>query len=284
MNKIEFNQTGGFPLSTNILDAMQEAYSVFNSLGHLAGQYAIISGCNESGNNISDGVIFINGEILPFKGGSKSATIFIKEESESRVFEDGATKPVIFKRYASFGSSTPDKTYYWDTFRRIFKTTEIEDFKSDFERRIKALETKKSPIPIGLIAIWGKPASEPIPEGWQECTDLRGRFPLGWNPDDSDFNQIGKTGGAKTHTLTANEMPRHYFHTHSNSGGTAPPNANTAVSYWGDPSSNGPDWNYSLTGGSGEASLGKTNTLGNNEPHNNMPPYRIIKFIEFVGF
>ncbi len=267
MNKIEFNQTGGFPLSTNILDAMQEAYSVFNSLGHLAGQYAIISGCNESGNNISDGVIFINGEILPFKGGSKSATIFIKEDTESRVFEDGATKQVIFKRYATFGSSTPDKTYYWDTFRRIFKTTEIEDFKSDFERRIKELETKKSPIPIGLIAIWGKPASEPIPEGWQECTDLRGRFPLGWNPDDGDFNQIGKTGGAKTHTLTIEEMP-----SHSHTMGFQRDRVGTG---------NG---NALSTHGGRDFKHNGIEATGGDRPHNNMPPYRIIKFIEFVGF
>lgn len=276
MNKLNFNQTGGFPLSTNILNAMQEAYSVFNSLGHLAGQYAIISGCDEVGNNISDGVIFINGEILPFKGGSKAATIFIKEDTESRIFEDGATKPVIFKRYASFGSSTPDKTYYWDTFRRIFKTTEIENFKSDFERRLKALETKKSPIPIGLIAIWGKPATEPIPEGWQECTDLRGRFPLGWNPNDVDFNTLLKEGGAKTHTLTIDEMPSHEHRTFAVNSGLG--NRPRGTHKTGDNSG------YQISGTNGIWSIYVSETVGGGQPHNNMPPYRIIKFIEFVGF
>ncbi len=162
MNKINFNQTGGFPLSTNILDAMQSAYAIFNQLGNLAGNKAIISGCEQLGNTVADGVIFLNGEILPFKGGAIGTSVIIKEESESRVFEDGATKPVIFKKYTTFGSSTPDKTFAWADFKRVFPTTEIQDFKTDFEKRIKALETRKSPIPIGLIAIWGKPASEPI--------------------------------------------------------------------------------------------------------------------------
>ena len=78
---------------------------------------------------------------------------------------------------------------------------------ADFEKRIKALENRKTPVPIGLIAIWGKPASEPIPEGWKECTDLRGRMPLGWNPDDEDFKELLKNDGEKTHQLKVQELP-----------------------------------------------------------------------------
>lgn len=147
MNKLNFNQTGGFPLSTNILNAMQEAYSVFNSLGHLAGQYAIISGCDEVGNNISDGVIFINGEIVPFKGGSKATTIFIKEDTESRIFEDGATRPVIFKRYASFGSSTPDKTYQWAEFQRIDNLLKLKGDLQTHSHNWKAIRDKPTAFP-----------------------------------------------------------------------------------------------------------------------------------------
>jgi microcystin-dependent protein len=36
-----------------------------------------------------------------------------------------------------------------------------------------------------------------------------GRVAVGYNASDADFNAIGKTGGAKTHTLTAAEMPVH---------------------------------------------------------------------------
>ena len=267
MNKINFNQTGGFPLSTNILDAMQSAYAIFNQLGSLAGNKAIISGCEQVGNNIADGVIFLNGEILPFKGGAICSSVIIKEESESRVFEDGATKPVIFKKYATFGSSLPEKTFAWSEFKKIFPTTEIQDFKTDFEKRIKALETRKSPIPIGLIAIWGKPASEPIPEGWRECTDLRGRFPLGWNPDDEDFNQLGKEDGTKTHTLTIDEMPSHSHKVPVFAGGSASGNRDGHPDNW-------IDNNRTVD----------SHSVGGNQPHNNMPPYRIIKFIEFIGF
>lgn len=274
MNRINFNQTGGFPLDTDVLDAVQEAYSVFNSLGSLAGDKAIISGCVVAGNNVSDGIIYLNGEILTFKGSTLGETIIIKEESESRIFEDGATKPVIFKRYATFGSSTPDRTYQWADFKRFDNLIENATKNADFEERIKALETKKSPVPLGLIAIWGKPATEPIPEGWKECTDLRGRFPLGWDPDDLDFNQIEKEGGDKVHQLTIEEMPEHnHEHRHSYVG------RNNAL--WHDNKADviaaGFDDNKKVVSGA-------IQNAGKSKPHNNMPPYRIIRYIEFVGF
>ncbi|MBT0550257.1 phage baseplate protein [Riemerella anatipestifer] len=262
MNKLNFNQTGGFPLSTNILDAMQMAYSIFNKLGGLAGNLAIISGCEVSGNSVTDGVVYINGELLDFKGGTLAKNVIIREETESRIFEDGGNKPVIFKRYATFGSSTPDQTYSWADFKRVFPTTEIASFKKSLEDRIKALENKKSPIPIGLIAIWGKPASEPIPEGWREYGPLRGRMPVGWDPNDFDFNTVEATGGEKQHTLTIAEMPRHSHNQY---------------------------WTIGVRGASGSGGTlvdghRQTTETGGNQPHNNMPPYRVIRFIEFVGF
>lgn len=284
MNRLNFNQTGGFPLSTNILDAMQEAYSVFNSLGSLAGDKAIISGCVVAVNNVSDGVIYLNGEILSFKGGTLGATIIIKEESESRIFEDGATKPVVFKRYATFGSSTPEKTFMWADFKRFDNLIENATKNADFEERLKALETKKSPVPIGLIAIWGKPASEPIPEGWREYESLRGRFPLGWNPNDEEFNILLKEGGDKNHTLTTEEIPKHSHYTVADGRGVGRGRDYRNGIYTARVNQDNGDDDYMLSGTSLLPNIAPSSDVGAGQPHNNMPPYRIIKFIEFVGF
>ncbi|MDO4224797.1 MAG: hypothetical protein Q4C75_02775 [Bergeyella zoohelcum] len=282
MNNLHFNQTGGFPLSTNILDAMQTAYSVFNHLGNLAGNLAIISGCEVVGNSVSNGAVFINGEILDFKGGAIGTSVIIKEEIENRVFEDGSTKQAIFKRYASFGSSTPEKTFVWADFKRFENLVENAKTHADFETRLTALENKKSPIPIGLIAIWGKPSTEPIPDGWQECTDLRGKFPLGWNPDDTDFANLGATGGEKTHILKKEEMPIHYHNTFrigwgSGWGAGMGQYAVSGINHGGKD-------NYNITGTNNPPNGYKTGDEGGNQAHNNMPPYRIIKYIEFIGF
>lgn len=263
MNRVNYEQTGGFPLDTTNLNFLQNCFRLLNSLGELAGNKAIISGCEKVGNTtITNGVVFFNGEIFEFRGGTLGTTVIIKEEAVSGTFEDGSFKPIEITRYMTFGSSTPDKTYQWSDFKRFDNLIQNTEKNADFERRLKALETKKSPIPIGVIAIWGKPESEPIPEGWKECTDLRGRFPLGWNPDDEDFNELGKVGGEKTHKLTIAEMPRHSHQSYwTVGGGGASGNRGNLVDGWKE-----------------------TTHTGGDQPHNNMPPYRIIKFIEFVGF
>ena len=39
--------------------------------------------------------------------------------------------------------------------------------------------------------------------------NLKGRVPVGMDANDTDFDALGETGGAKTHTLTESELPAH---------------------------------------------------------------------------
>jgi hypothetical protein len=276
MNIVRYKQTGGFPLDTNNLDFLQSSFHILNTLGNLAGDMVIISGCETTGNTVSNGVVYVNKEVLEFRGGSLSANVFIKEEAVSGTFEDGSFKPIEITRYVTFGSSTPEKTFKWEDFKRVDNLIQQGVKNADFEKRIKALENKKSPVPIGLIAIWGKPASEPIPEGWKECTDLRGRMPLGWNPDDADFSELLKNDGEKTHQLKVQELP-------VIEGGFETVTHMTRL---------GTGVVRGVSGGQAQIAGGASQWLheqmelkfGENQPHNNMPPYRIIKFIEFIGF
>ena len=276
MNVVRYKQTGGFPLDTNNLDFLQSSFHILNTLGNLAGDMVVISGCEIIGNTVSNGVVYVNKEVLEFRGGSLSANVFIKEEAVSGTFEDGSFKPIEITRYVTFGSSTPEKTFKWEDFKRVDNLIQQGVKNADFEKRIKALESKKSPVPIGLIAIWGKPASEPIPEGWKECTDLRGRMPLGWNPDDTDFSELLKNDGEKTHQLKVQELP-------VIEGGFETVTHMTRL---------GEGVVRGVSGGQAQIAGGASQWLheqmelkfGGNQPHNNMPPYRIIKFIEFIGF
>ncbi|WP_291152191.1 hypothetical protein [Flavobacterium sp. UBA7680] len=130
-------------------------------------------------------------------------------------------------------------------------------------RRITDLE-KKSGTPIGMIAIWGKPA--PFPEGWEEYVPLRGRMPIGLNIADSDFTTIGDLGGSKSKKLEISEIPSHSHKFVSDNY-----NLGTGLRFGGN--------DGFQTGLVNQ----ETETTGGDIPFSLMNPYRVVHFIEYTG-
>ncbi len=196
MNRIDFNQAGGFPLETNTLEEVQNAYSIFNALGHLAGEKSIIKGCEITGNTVNDGVVFLNGELITFRGGYIQSNVIIKEDITTKPFENGETKQVLYNRYLTFGSGIG--AIPWSDFKQVNPIQKIQ----------------KAIVPPGLISLWSGSITT-IPKGWLLCDgangtpNLSGRFIVGYDPNDPDYNQINKTGGLKAVNLTQEQMPVH---------------------------------------------------------------------------
>src|SRR5690625_6311259 len=86
MNKIHVQQTGGFPLESDTLTFMQESWNIFNQLGAMAGENVILSGCIESGGNVSPGFVVYNNEVLPFEGGALASLVRVVSVTEEREF------------------------------------------------------------------------------------------------------------------------------------------------------------------------------------------------------
>jgi hypothetical protein len=274
MNLYNFLQTGGFPMDVNVLDNMQKAYQLFNGLGALAGDLSIIKGCELTGSTVSNGMVYINGEVLEFRSGVLSDDVVIVEESTNSTFENGQVKPTHYVRYATFGVATT--SYPWASFKRAFPTKAIAeelDKKQDktamvaILNRLAVLEQKNAVFQEGGgMVLWNKPAAQ-IPTGWAEVVDWRGKMPIGWNSDDVDFDTVGETGGAKTKQLTIDEMPSH---------------SHTYTSSWEDDGNPG----AGLETGSTELhpnSTGGINSTGGGQSFNIMNPYRVVLFIEYVG-
>lgn len=131
MNNLNFQQSVGFPLETDILDAMQTAWTIFNALGHIAGEKSILAGCNTVDTNATDGFIFLNGEVLKFKGGFILDTIIIQEDVISLEFQDLSVHEVIKERYATFGAG--DASYLWSDFKRCYPTNIIQALKDKLD-------------------------------------------------------------------------------------------------------------------------------------------------------
>lgn len=96
--------------------------------------------------------------------------------------------------------------------------------------------------------------------------DLKGKVPVGLDSNDTDFDNLGETGGEKTHTLTINEMPRHNHEIGYDLRQDASSFANTNSLAF-------------ATGGSiREASI-KTSYAGETQAHNNLQPYIVQNYI-----
>lgn len=149
-------------------------------------------------------------------------------------------------------------------------------------------------LPIGAILPF---SSDTVPNGWLLCDgriveqadypelfevigttygyysrtdfklpDLRGRVAVGKNTvidtetPDTDFNELGKTGGEKEHTLTIDEMPSHKHGFQANNDF----HAQSGTDAW------------IFKGGRNDGFILET---GGSQPHNNLQPYIVTNFI-----
>lgn len=89
-----------------------------------------------------------------------------------------------------------------------------------------------------------------------------GRVPVGVDTGQTEFNTVEKTGGAKTHTLSVNEMPSHYHDIISSNGNT------NAIG-------GGPGDGAYAAGGAGWVVkyFSRTTDVGGGQAHNNLQPY-----------
>ena len=95
---------------------------------------------------------------------------------------------------------------------------------------------------------------------------LKGKVCLGLDEDDADFNEIGKTGGEKTHTLTVNEMPEHK-HSYSNNL-WAQSSGFGNINIGATPSANGADIVNPVS-----------SPAGGSQAHNNLQPYEVVGYM-----
>lgn len=92
--------------------------------------------------------------------------------------------------------------------------------------------------------------------------NLQGRVPVGYDSSQTEFNELGETGGAKAHTLVTSEIPSH--------------NHSVPVTLFGTDG-------IGSTYGTGAFTMGtavrNTGNAGGGGAHNNLQPYLTVNFI-----
>ncbi|MCG8883894.1 hypothetical protein G1L02_12100 [Tenacibaculum finnmarkense] len=274
MNYLDFQQNGGFPLETNTLTEMQKAWQIFNAFGFLAGDKTIISGCEISGNQITNGFIYLDGELLEFRGGIKQNSVVIIQEETKATFEDKIEKPVYFTRYATFGVSV--NSIPWSDFKHIDNLIVLSN---QVKKLVKELAEIK-PIFKEIKYVGTSVTQEELQRGWfiangQNGTDnILGRMLVGYDANQTEFNSIGKKGGEKTHKLTVSELPSHRIRYkdifYSEYTGTV--NIPSKIGSGDTDRDN-----------KGHEMYRYSDSIGNDKPHNNLPPYIVALPIQFIG-
>ena len=233
MNKINFKQDGGLPLSTDILDWLQQKIDILQVLAEIKGgkpnnnQGFIISGCNVSGDNVEPGYIYAsynggNPELFRFIGGNKEVNGFIElvETKTELLFEDNICRDVLFVRELKLTSTDTGFPFTSIKEKGTAPTNdalkiEIDELKDVVENLV---EENVNLVPKGIIVMWSG-SLDNIPTGWALCDgtngtpDLTRRFIYGAG---NGINVSGN-GGYGTIRLRDDQLPKHRHYMARNS-------------------------------------------------------------------
>lgn len=158
-------------------------------------------------------------------------------------------------------------------------------------------------LPVGAITLWsGSPSA--IPEHWALCNgdegtpNLIGKFVVGFDTGQSEFDLVGKTGGVKSITLTEQMIPKHQ---HSFSGSTDNDGAHEHSVWAGNGSAgngfdkgsddderfyahpNNENTSKHTHNFSGVTSYFGGDSDGNTKAFGTLPPYYVLCYIMFKG-
>ena len=234
-----------FPVDAETFASMEENISLVQIIGNLAGDKAVIRGCElqEEGTRRAPGYVFLrtkefpDGEILYFEGGPVASGMYLNASAVT-VSSGGVDFPRAYTvRCLSPGKG--EENFEWKDFHEADTLPELRE-------ELSVLETefgKIQPQPVGSVQLF---AGEKVPDGWLLCNgaqyaqkdypelyaaigtafnramsandvaytptagyfrvpDLRGRFVVGRSDTDDDYNALGAAGGKKNVTLTAEE-------------------------------------------------------------------------------
>jgi len=267
MNVLDFNILPGWPASTETWQFLQNMILQVQQVSLIGGTNYIVSGCLDTGGIVSNGIVVVNGEPFPFIGGPVQPNVVIVDTPTKREFFGGVQNNYYHERTATFGSGSG--AVAWSSFKRNDPANGVLSRLEKVEKMLKPLMgyTAGGATVYGSWLFWGRPASE-IPAGWEavpDDADWKGKVPVVLDATQVEFNEVGKTGGAKTHTLLRQELPHFQLQVNTGDQQGRSDNAN--------------DRDVMIPGNSTK----NTDYLGDGLAHNNLQPYRVVMFIRFVG-
>lgn len=275
MNKGNFTARENFPVSTFTYDFLQKMSHLAGRLAQLGGANYILSGCEVKGTNVSEGLIVINGEMLPFEAGVLKSKITIQEIREVDHFA-GINYPEAYIHRTAKCSDTGE--YKWEDFVQVLTNKQLETKINSLKREepgfVKMWSGRIDRMPNDYLLCDGRPVKTlEYPElayyyGMENelgfsLPNLSKRFVVGYDNNHAEYNSIGLTGGKDVVTLDIKQIPSH-AHT-----------IKFVDEKWGDNANSRPFPNPAGTAGYSA----DTTSVGGGESHENRPPFYVLAYI-----
>lgn len=305
MDRINFFSGDKFPQYRQALSKMQDMINLVAGLAGMGGKNFILSGCEVDNNgNVSDGILVLNGEIVPLKGAKvniATAKITIKEIRQDVTAFNIVYPETYITREAQFASNGE---YSWNEFERIKSNAElyklIRDITGDKPGTVKMWAGLVSQIPTDYMLCDGAELSISAykdlynvlgvsfgGDGQKSFNlpDLRGRFVVGFDSTNPDYNAINKDkiGGHNEVELELRHLPKHDHTDHVGtsfnklSARAADIDATNTPNGLDDKT---PDAEYRVGGMTApQWAESIIKPVGENKAHENRPPYMVLGYI-----
>lgn len=187
MNQLDFTEKAGWPASAETWEFLQNMILQTQFASLLGGRNWIVDGCVESGGNVTDGTVCIDGELLPFVGGPIQSSVIIVNDVTNRAFFGGASKPYYHRRSATFGSGSA--AIAWTSFQRNDPDNGVLAIIGNLQKRWLPGDIKMAHLEITYIRdnfdATGLGKNER--SGWAVCNgqngtaDMTDKLPIGYD-------------------------------------------------------------------------------------------------------
>jgi microcystin-dependent protein len=312
MNSINFfNDKKKFPLSTQVLDFLQNMIKQAHLLALIGGgDKYILTGCEQvAANTWSEGYVVVAGEVLPFTGGTGTveSLVRIKETKADIVAEYDTYSEALTTRILEFGSNIANvNTFTLSDFTRVKTNKQLE---AEYATKLELSALNNLLFPTAGVLQW---PSVNLPNGFLMCDgatlnradypalfaiigiqfgstseltfklpDLRKRFVIGYNATSVNVPTDVTDQKVENYGAIGNRGGKPLVQLSGSESGTAP-HAHNVKGYV----NSGSGYKVIVQDGrntnESEVIIGATNNAAStsaSESHENRPPYIVLAYI-----
>jgi len=307
-----------FPHDCELYESMQDNIFLTSIIGNITGNKMILYGCELENNGTSrrKGYVFVRtndypqGEILFWEGGNISNGMFLDVTPVAVSVQGNDYSQAYYIRKLSKGIG--EEWYSWNDFKELITIPQLEEKITSLEREISQADKPRFgfpeifagvTIPDGYLLCDGqqylqtdypelykaigntyntKPdyngTTQSTTSGYFRVPDLRGRFIVGYNSNDTEYRTYGNAGGKKTVSLSVSEMPSHthrfmdYYYPEGYSSGGLSATDKVGTNFMGSgKSDNDNSWLFGYEHA--------TYQTGSGSAHENRPPWYTLAYI-----